>query len=376
MRQKIEAQEGFGAISSTGDGLGLLRALKGVAYQFQSQKYLLHSLQESMKRYYNCSQGKFATTQAYLEHFQNMVDVVVHSGGQIAGHPGVRALIMAERGSVEIALTAEQRAEIELEVTSRSTAIIFLMGCDRTRYGKLIEDLENDFLTGAQQLSLNTAAAYNLLTNWKQDNRHGWRPPSSDAVSFANVDGPKKARNKAHITCHKCAKMGHYASECPDLAAERAAANVNEGTLSGATLLTAGITDGDFDEHEGHFQFLQSNGNGITCQIGQDGRLPRTWILLDNQSTVDVFYNRDLLTNIREGTSSMDIHCNAGVASTNLEGELAGYGTVWYHPNGIANILSLSRMKEHGHRVTYDSHDGNKFTVHKQRRDGPRLYRV
>ena len=60
IRQKVEAQEGFGAISSTGDGLGLLRALKGVAYQFQSQKYLLHSLQESMKRYYNCSQGKFA----------------------------------------------------------------------------------------------------------------------------------------------------------------------------------------------------------------------------------------------------------------------------------------------------------------------------
>jgi hypothetical protein len=130
-------------------------------------------------------------------------------------------------------------------------------------------------------------------------------------------------------------------------------------------MLMAGVTDGDFDQHEGHFQFLQSNDDGIACQIGQDGRLPRTWILLDNQSTIDVFYNRDLLTDIRKGTGSMDIHCNAGVATTNLVGELAGYGTVWYHPSGIANILSLSRMKEHGHRVTYDSHGGNRFIVHK-----------
>jgi hypothetical protein len=87
---------------------------------------------------------------------------------------------------------------------------------------------------------------------------------------------------------------------------------------------------------------------------------------LDNQSTVDVFFNRDLLTNIRTDTGSMDIHCKAGIASTNLIGDLAGYGTVWYHPKGIANTLSLSRVKDHGCRVTYDSHDGNRFTVHKK----------
>jgi hypothetical protein len=58
----------------------------------------------------------------------------------------------------------------------------------------------------------------------------------------------------------------------------------------------------------------------------------------------------------------MKIHCNAGVASTDQVGDLDGYGTVWYHPNGIANILSLSRVREHGYRVTYDSEDGNRFT--------------
>jgi hypothetical protein len=61
----------------------------------------------------------------------------------------------------------------------------------------------------------------------------------------------------------------------------------------------------------------------------------------------------------------MDIHCNAGLASTDMIGELQGYGTVWYYPDGIANILSLSRVKEQGYRVTYDSQGGNHFTVMK-----------
>jgi hypothetical protein len=61
----------------------------------------------------------------------------------------------------------------------------------------------------------------------------------------------------------------------------------------------------------------------------------------------------------------MDIHCNAGVTSTNLVGDLPGYGEVWFNPNGIANILSLSRVKQRGFRVTFDSENGNEFHVHK-----------
>jgi hypothetical protein len=101
----------------------------------------------------------------------------------------------------------------------------------------------------------------------------------------------------------------------------------------------SGVTDGEFNG-ERHFQFLQDGREGVTCQIGQDGRLPRSWILLDNQSTVDVFCNDNLLSNVRTAEGSMKIHCNAGVATTNQVGDLDGYGTVWYHPNGIANILS------------------------------------
>ena len=91
--------------------------------------------------------------------------------------------------------------------------------------------------------------------------------------------------------------------------------------------------------------------------------IPKTWILLDNQSTIDVFQNKDMLNNIRKSEFRMDIHCNAGVASTNMIGDFPGYGTVWYHPRGIANILSLARIVEKGYQVKYDSASDNIFTV-------------
>ena len=71
------------------------------------------------------------------------------------------------------------------------------------------------------------------------------------------------------------------------------------------------------------------------------------------------------LTSTRPTPICMAIHCNAGVTTTNLVGDLPGFGMVWYHPNGITNILSLARVKER-YWVMYDSIKANEFKVHKE----------
>jgi hypothetical protein len=147
---------------------------------------------------------------------------------------------------------------------------------------------------------------------------------------------------------------------------ETKADGMGQPRQSAEQMLMSGIEDGEFDEDERRaFQFFQSGRAEMLANREPDKRIPDTWILLDNQSTVDVFHNANLLTNIRQAGGTMDIHCNAGVTTTRLVGDLPGYGTVWYQPNAIANILSLSRVRDHGYRITYDSTQGNEFRVTK-----------
>ena len=75
-----------------------------------------------------------------------------------------------------------------------------------------------------------------------------------------------------------------------------------------------------------------------------------------------MFFNASLLTNLRMVEQYFDIHCNTGNITTNIVGNLKGYGTVWYHKKVITNILSLYRVTEKFH-VEFNSRTDNNFLV-------------
>lgn len=130
---------------------------------------------------------------------------------------------------------------------------------------------------------------------------------------------------------------------------------VTTGTASPAP------NDAEWDWYEsGGFQFAQTNVSLTTYE----DKLPSSWILLDNQSTVHVFNNRRMFCKLCTVKTTMTIRCNAGTKTTNQQGLLPGFGWVWYLPEGIANIFSLSKIAAK-YRVTFDSSASPCFIVHK-----------
>jgi hypothetical protein len=255
------------------------------------------------------------------------------------------------------------------------------------------------------------------LVNWKGNPGRQPRHVVSDGVAFTNngvalVNPGRPKKDMATVDCHNCGEYGHYATDCP-----------KPKKQTGEQLLMAGVESGEFDNDVAFdnkwnsFAFVndgaegprsvkttpdapppnnldntlednkwticdddwtsfvfannritQPRSVGTTLNINKESRILKSWMLLGNQSIMDVFHNKALLKRIRVSKSKhIDIHCNAGVTSTNLVGDLPGYGTVWYHPKGIANILLLHKVKEK-YLVTNNSRDGNAIVVHKDSR--------
>jgi len=93
------------------------------------------------------------------------------------------------------------------------------------------------------------------------------------------------------------------------------------------------------------------------------------WILCDNESTIDIVKNDEIITNIKKTNNPFEITGIGGQPmKVTLEGDLIRYGTVYYHPEAAANILSFYKMTKRFKNVTYDNTKNDAFIV--RRDDG------
>ena len=164
----------------------------------------------------------------------------------------------------------------------------------------------------------------NIEGGWDEDDE-GITMATSGYTTQQSRNGGKnkhgKERDMSKFKCGRCGEYGHYPTHCDgtrlvqpareDKDAASATSTLTGGTSTGgasrqmgATMLLAGMTEGEFDYSDTTigFQFL-TQGTGTVFQTMSkehtNGRaVPDSWILLDNQSTVYVFHNAKLLCNI------------------------------------------------------------------------------
>jgi hypothetical protein len=321
---KLRSTVGFDAVQQ--DGIALLVMIRTITNHFEEHRNVADALCELKEAFYALKIGRDEPLTRYYEKFDSQAKALVEVGVSIVD-PALLAEVCQDRYNPTAAerVTAYQRA-----LTGR-----FLRGA-APRYKKYLLELAHAKLEGRDNYPTTISAAYNILQRRQSENL----PPvvHGEAVAFANdgatVTTGDDGRTFPLITCNHCHSLGHYKNHCPLLADQA------DGAQEGA------------------------NGAGFVFSQSRGLRIPRSWLLLDNQSTVDVFCNADMLVDIHTADRRMYIRCNAGTRWTDQQGHLPGYGLVWYCPSAIANIMSLSNVSRR-YRVTYDSMGGNRFVVTK-----------
>jgi len=111
--------------------------------------------------------------------------------------------------------------------------------------------------------------------------------------------------------------------------------------------------------------FRQNHGKNANMNM-------RNVILLDSQSTMDLFCNPALVTGVHQAPSTMTVHSNGGQLIVNQQAIVAGYNPrVWFSTKAITNIIALHNLIQQ-YKVTYDSTE-KMFVVHREQSNKPNM---
>ena len=86
-------------------------------------------------------------------------------------------------------------------------------------------------------------------------------------------------------------------------------------------------------------------------------------ILIDTGSTHSVFKSKNMLTNMKMAPHRLRAFTNGGHQDSTMLGDLPGFFTVWYNPQSLVNILSMSDVRKR-FRITADTRKDAALYVH------------
>ena len=386
-------------------------------------QYPFAAVHEQSLAVLNTKQGGLSNTQWY-ERFNTRHDVA-RSVGVDFGHKVLwEYCAQAKHSRGYDALGSVEQASVKQAAEDRYLAYLLLVNSGG-QHDLLRKELQNDFTKGSDKYPENCSQALLFLDRYSKS---APTDSGSHGTAFAQKGGrPKKGEEKKGCSggkqekkkdyekeyfkdkpCFKCGKKGHPQSHCPQKDEDddsSVSSKSSKGSKSSTGSRTKSIenqfknlkksfaqlkaaqedgSDSDSSEEMSHFQYgsssssvasIREEGMDMTFEQskkGMSGFNLREVILLDNQSTVDIFCNKKLVSNVRRAPESLTLKSNGGELIVSHIADVSDYDEpVWFSKRAIANIFALKNMKKQ-YKVTYDSEEES-FLVHRESSGLPNL---
>jgi hypothetical protein len=363
-KNDLKAAPAFATVRSNQDVIALLKLVQSLCGSYDAKTQSVMATVASHKHLFTHYQKDGIDNHSYHREFMAHVETVKTYGGM--GAIGVvptflaaKIQEMAAAGEIADASnpTDPEKAAAISAVREEYLTTLMLSSLNRDCFGELRTDLKNQYGYGEDRYPKTTDACLSMLNRWTPSAatntpRTPCNPPTQspkpvedEAPVFAQ-DAAKRTPtlsmppyksplqsddNSSHgsklslmkptnVCCKSCGLLGHTLAVCPNTKPPAPVHAMTESNDASKASDTSSVII-------------------LTQQTACHPINPKH-LLLDSQSTVNLFSNPKHVNNARQATTPIDVHCNKGSIPTST---VADFGTneVCINPNGIANVLSL-----------------------------------
>ena len=380
MQNKIQSRTDFES-NIKNDPIELLKAINEHAMSYQENKYEMSAIADAMRNMMQLRQRDDESLIDYTARFKSSKDILV---SQIGGPIMLTKYVESMESSSSKPEKAKQKEAFE-----QLMAFLYIENSDKAKYGSLISGLSSQYSLGQDQYPKTITDASNVLSNHRFDPAYTERKKRRNLTQQQQQqrdeqeEAPELSFAQMEGKCYCCGKKGHKSPKCrhKDKPKSEWAINKTPEIVQAQNVMSEAST-----RDETSAAASSQAANNSVASANADSSLPytwmgaqitgvsaaqqrnqmRDWILLDNQSSVDLFCNPSLVDNITSGDDTLILATNAGDLETRKKAIVPGYGSVWFDGDAITNVFSLASMEQQ-HRVTYDSAIESAFVVHTPR---------
>ena len=150
----------------------LIKRIEKICVGFDDHKQSVFNLVQSLKTLFLYSQSEKETVEEYTRNFRSLWDTVEAFGGSPGIHEGLVEQQLKRRGIVTPnQMELAEATEVSIEQVK---AAMLISGARRQQYGKLKDDLANDYLLGSDNYPDTLEKAARILANYQ--NRRTFAP--------------------------------------------------------------------------------------------------------------------------------------------------------------------------------------------------------
>lgn len=387
MQNKIKGSKGYNP-EVWDDPVKLLKLIKEYSMSYDDNQQRMAAAYEAHTNFFKIRQKNGEPLIDYIARFKTARDVLT---SQVDLETSFRPQAMEHPSWSDT--NEEKQKEALKKAADQFMAISLLSQADQSKYGSIIANLKQQQQLGNDQYPKDLQSAHNLLGNHKFDQgwndskpkgQRGFNKKQTNDREFAEAPQLGFAQIERKVnTCFKCGKKGHISPNCKN-----------------KSIPYGDKTQWAFYKDEQNKQYMQAakpaatggqsvaagdSGQASTAPSSIPSHVDQQWyttqtqmcmqffqprnlnmheaVLLDSQSSVDLFCNPRMVTNIRKSSHPMKLSTNAGVCTVDMVADIPNYGTVWFSPKAMTNIFSMGNVRKK-HKVTIDTEEENAMIVH------------